>query len=485
MTFRLADTISSVAAFTIAYGSLSGIEAAIRYFFPTYLKTMEALSPSPVNAPAPPWIDLSWIFVAVTIVTMLTGEHGDKATRLYRRSVRQIVSSQFTAAAVAVAVAATIFYTLRVPQYSRIFLFTYVTLVFLFTVGHRLLARSIERRQQKAGAARRRQIVAGTPEGIEEYLSFAANLPEHLKADITGCLLTQNRPDVRTRVQVLGTVDVLGDLLIHQPIDEVIIILPDGDARWLARTLTDCDYLRVGVRIVHQSMLDLELRDLSAFDHNEFPVPSLALIPEEEFLTGRLLVKRVFDIVFSFVALVFLFPIMLAIAIAIKITTPDLPIFYSWKAVGYRGRHFTDYKFTTMIADADKKKAALASLNEMSGPVFKIKNDPRITPLGKFLRKYSLNELPQFWCVLVGDMSVVGPRPALPSDLADYQSWHKRRLSVKPGLTCFWQVRGRNAISNFDDWVKMDFEYIQKQSVWIDMMIILRTVGAVIKGTGC
>ena len=195
--------------------------------------------------------------------------------------------------------------------------------------------------------------------------------------------------------------------------------------------------------------------------------------------------KRLIDIVFSFVALVLLSPLMIAIAMAIKITTPHLPVLYRWKAVGYRGHHFTDYKFTTMVADADKRKAELSALNEMSGPVFKIKNDPRITPLGKFLRKYSLNEFPQFWCVLVGDMSVVGPRPALPSDLASYEAWHKRRLSVKPGLTCFWQVRGRNAISNFDDWVRMDFEYIQHQSVWTDITIIVQTVGAVIKGTGC
>jgi lipopolysaccharide/colanic/teichoic acid biosynthesis glycosyltransferase len=137
-----------------------------------------------------------------------------------------------------------------------------------------------------------------------------------------------------------------------------------------------------------------------------------------------------------------------------------------------------------MVADADQRKQSLSELNEMSGPVFKIRNDPRVTPLGRILRKYSLNELPQLWSVLVGDMSLVGPRPAGPHELVRYAQWHKRKLSVRPGLTCYWQVRGRNLISNFDDWVKMDLEYIQKRSVKTDMAILLQTVSAVVRGTG-
>jgi lipopolysaccharide/colanic/teichoic acid biosynthesis glycosyltransferase len=127
---------------------------------------------------------------------------------------------------------------------------------------------------------------------------------------------------------------------------------------------------------------------------------------------------------------------------------------------------------------------ALQHLNEMSGPVFKIKHDPRITPLGRFLRKFSLNELPQLWSVLKGDMSLVGPRPAYPHELARYELWHKRKLCVQPGITCLWQIRGRNQISNFDEWVRMDFEYIDNWSLWLDCVILFRTVRAVITGTG-
>jgi lipopolysaccharide/colanic/teichoic acid biosynthesis glycosyltransferase len=208
------------------------------------------------------------------------------------------------------------------------------------------------------------------------------------------------------------------------------------------------------------------------------------LIPEEELASPSLLWKRLIDIVVSAIALVVLSPLMLAIAIAIKLTTPDLPVFYPWHVVGYRGRPFTGYKFTTMVADADDRKASLAALNEMCGPVFKIRNDPRVTALGRWLRKYSLNELPQLWSVLKGDMSLVGPRPAGPHELIHYKGWHKRKLSVRPGITCYWQVRGRNAISNFDDWVKMDLEYIEKRSIRTDVTILFKTLTAVFRGTG-
>jgi lipopolysaccharide/colanic/teichoic acid biosynthesis glycosyltransferase len=174
----------------------------------------------------------------------------------------------------------------------------------------------------------------------------------------------------------------------------------------------------------------------------------------------------------------------LLIAVAIKLTTPELPIFYAWHVVGRSGKRFTGYKFTSMVANADALKAKLMHLNEMSGPVFKIRNDPRVTPLGRFLRKYSLDELPQLWSVLKGDMSLVGPRPAGPHELERYEFWHKRKLSIKPGMTCLWQVRGRNDIRNFDDWVRMDLEYIDHWSLWLDLKILIWTVWAMIGGTG-
>jgi lipopolysaccharide/colanic/teichoic acid biosynthesis glycosyltransferase len=213
-------------------------------------------------------------------------------------------------------------------------------------------------------------------------------------------------------------------------------------------------------------------------------LPALLLSPTH-FDGHQRFVKRLVDVVGAGALMVLLAPVFGLIAIAIKLTTPDLPVLYRYRWIGHKGREFLGYKFTTMQANAELQKAELQHLNEMRGPTFKIKDDPRVTRFGRILRKYSLNELPQLWCVLRGDMSLVGPRPALPEELAKYQLWHKRRLMVMPGMTCLWQVRGRNAISDFDDWVRMDLEYIDSWSLWLDIKILIRTGWAVVAGTGC
>lgn len=159
-------------------------------------------------------------------------------------------------------------------------------------------------------------------------------------------------------------------------------------------------------------------------------------------------------------------------------------VLYKWDVVGKNGVPFRSWKFRTMIINADIIKNQLADENEMVGPVFKIKNDPRITKVGKFLRKYSLDESIQFISVLKGDMSLVGPRPAGRIELENYKEWQKRRLSVLPGLTGPWQVSGRNKINHFDDWVKLDLDYIDNWSLWLDIKILFKTIPAAFKGTG-
>lgn len=193
--------------------------------------------------------------------------------------------------------------------------------------------------------------------------------------------------------------------------------------------------------------------------------------------------KRGIDIVAAAIALVLLLPLLTLIALAIKLSMPG-PIFYRWRVVGQGGRPFTGYKFRTMVANADALKAQLAAQNEMSGPVFKIKADPRITPLGRVLRKYSLDELPQLWSVLRGDMSLVGPRPPLQTEYARFTDFQKQKLAIKPGITCLWQVAGRNEISDFDEWVRLDLAYIESWSLWLDLKIALQTMLVVFKGTG-
>ena len=185
----------------------------------------------------------------------------------------------------------------------------------------------------------------------------------------------------------------------------------------------------------------------------------------------------------SAIALLSLAPVMLIIAVLIRLRSPG-PVFFLQDRMGLNKRRFRLYKFRTMVPDAEKQIAQLEHLNEVSGPVFKIRNDPRVTPLGRFLRKTSLDELPQLINVLMGDMSLVGPRP-LP--VRDYESfntaWHRRRFSVKPGITCLWQVMGRNSIP-FEQWMALDMQYIDQWSLLLDLQILVKTIPAVLKGSG-
>ncbi len=196
-----------------------------------------------------------------------------------------------------------------------------------------------------------------------------------------------------------------------------------------------------------------------------------------------LAVKRVLDGIGAILLLILLSPLFLLVGIGIKIGSPG-PVFYKWRVVGEGGGPFTSYKFRTMVTDADRLKSSLLEQNEMEGPVFKMKNDPRITPMGKLMRKFSADELPQLWSILKGDMSFVGPRPPLQSEYVLFTDWQKQKLSVKPGITCTWQVMGRNRVSDFQRWVELDLEYIQRRGFWYDLKILLLTVPAVVRGTG-
>lgn len=186
-------------------------------------------------------------------------------------------------------------------------------------------------------------------------------------------------------------------------------------------------------------------------------------------------IKRLIDIVCSFLGVLVLSPLFIIIAIIIK-TTSKGPVFFSQKRVGKNGKEFDMYKFRSMVVNAEELKEKLATQNEMSGPMFKMKDDPRVTKVGKFIRKTSIDELPQLWNVLKGDMSLVGPRPSLPKEVAQFEDWMYRRLEVKPGLTCYWQVSGRNNI-DFEDWMKLDIKYVDERSTWIDIKLIFKTVG--------
>ncbi|MFQ5681026.1 MAG: sugar transferase [Candidatus Omnitrophota bacterium] len=194
-------------------------------------------------------------------------------------------------------------------------------------------------------------------------------------------------------------------------------------------------------------------------------------------------IKRIMDIVLALAGIIVFGPLLVVVAIAIKLTSSG-PALFRQERCGLNGKKFILYKFRTMVDGAENKLSDLLKHNEMDGPVFKMRNDPRIAPLGNILRRFSIDEFPQLWNVLKGQMSLVGPRPPLPKEVVQYDERHMRRLSVKPGITCLWQVRGRNEIVIFDRWIDLDLEYIDNWSLKLDMKILLNTIPAVLSGNG-
>jgi lipopolysaccharide/colanic/teichoic acid biosynthesis glycosyltransferase len=213
---------------------------------------------------------------------------------------------------------------------------------------------------------------------------------------------------------------------------------------------------------------------------DEFPLPPRFSTPAVRL---QLRLKRVLDMVVAGFLLLLLAPVLLAIGLAVWLGSGG-PVLYSWQVVGRGGRYFTGYKFRTMVRHADSLYGELRAQNEMTGPVFKMKGDPRVTRVGRVLRQYSLDELPQLWSVLLGDMSLVGPRPPLQREWEQFAPWQRQKLAVTPGITCLGQVAGRADIRDFDEWTRLDLEYIRCWSLWLDLTILWRTVWAVVSRRG-
>ncbi len=272
----------------------------------------------------------------------------------------------------------------------------------------------------------------------------------------------------------------LADFLRHNVVDEAAIYLPlRSYYEHAAELVSLCEQHGIVLRFDSQ-LFNLRTTNSSAIDLDDNSrVMSVAGSSE----AWPALIKRVLDCVFSVLLLLLLSPLFLLAAALVKLTSPG-PVFFRQTRVGLNKRQFSIYKFRTMVANAEQLQDELLGMNEMNGPVFKIRRDPRITPLGRILRKTSVDELPQLFNVLMGDMSLVGPRAM---SLRDYrrfdQDWQRRRFSVKPGITCLWQIHGRNSVP-FEKWMELDMQYIDKWSLWLDLKILARTVPAVLRGTG-
>lgn len=278
--------------------------------------------------------------------------------------------------------------------------------------------------------------------------------------------------------QVLGRLADMPRILERHAVDEVLVAGSSLSVHTLREVADSCE--EVGVRFsMDANFLGLSISRAQLSDLDGWHVLSFSSTPED---AEGLAVKRAMDVVLSGLALLALSPVFLLTALAIKLEDGG-PVFFGQQRSGLYGRTFTMWKFRSMVVDAEAKKAALMAQNEMGGPVFKMKQDPRITRVGRFIRKTSIDELPQFWNVFVGSMSLVGPRPPIPAEVEKYERWQRRRLSMKPGITCIWQVSGRNNI-DFETWMKLDLEYIDNWSLFLDVKLLVRTVPVVLLGHG-
>jgi len=329
-------------------------------------------------------------------------------------------------------------------------------------------------------------LIVGSKERARETINSILE-QENSHYNVIGCLEIEKQyidKQVVEDIRVIGTMADLRDILTHSVVDELIFALPLKKVENVQEYISFAEELGVQVRImpdwqIQKIMYRPETASISFETFAQLPTLSLSSTPKKDL---DLLMKGLIDYVGALVGLAVLSPVLLLISVAIKLTSRG-PVFFVQERCGLNGRRFSLYKFRTMVENAEELRDDLLSDNEMDGPVFKLKDDPRITFVGRFLRKTSLDELPQLFNVVRGHMSLVGPRPPLPEEVEKYTPAQRRRLSMKPGLTCIWQVSGRNNI-NFEDWMKLDLKYIDNWSLKLDLKLLARTLVVVFAGTG-
>ncbi len=413
---------------------------------------------------------LTWV-----AVTWLLGLYRLRA----RLSLRSELIGLFRAVLLVAVATFTALFLFKLPNVSRLFLIELFVAQIALSAAVRIALKLAFAWARSTGRNTRWVLVVGagrTAEVFADLLERHSDLGLRVVGHLTGA--AGSAPGDTRKRPILGGLDSIAAVLHEQVIDQVAICLPAEDIRVVEPIARLCAEEGRIVRIP-LDVLSFTLPGGRVEELDGLPILSLVYGPDR--MVG-LITKRLLDLAISLVGLILVSPMLLMIAVWIRrIDGP--PILFRQARVGLHGRRFDLVKFRTMVPDAEARMAELERLNEIEGRAFKLSDDPRLTTTGRALRRTSLDELPQFWNVLRGEMSVVGPRPPLPNEVAGYDIWHRRRLSMKPGITGLWQVSARRE-RNFDRWVAIDLDYIDRWSLWLDIKIMLRTIPAMFAGEG-
>lgn len=460
--FGLSDVLLTGLAFEAAYQTRSFLPFARPFFLDRPVKTL--------------------LLGAAVLIWLAIGYWFNVYDKLESARPGAVLRNTFRQCAIGAAALVLFEYVLRPTNYelSRPFLLLFAVYSWLLLCLFRLNAGRIVGAIRKEFTAPYYVMVVGEGERarrIGELLEASEEYGLRLSGFFTPGDSNSAAPLALARTYQTYPLSELPNVLRDRVIDEVIFAVDSERLARMEEMMLLCDEegvrTRVSVDFFPHVNSRVYLDRLGAA-----PLLTFAAAPHDEI---RLLVKRLTDIVLAAAALVLLAPFMLLVAFLIRITSPG-PAIFRQQRCGLNGRRFTFYKFRSMVRDAESMKAALEHLNQKS-TAFKISDDPRLTPLGRRLRKFSIDEWPQLFNVLRGDMSLVGPRPAVPDEVERYQRWQRRRLRMRPGLTCIWATRGRDAL-DFDTWMKMDMQYIDNWSLALDWKIILRTIPRVLTGKG-
>ena len=372
-------------------------------------------------------------------------------------------------------------YLFKAAYISRTFVLTFGAVDFILLVAGRWLLLSAGAWLRDTLERYHYFLIVGTGSGAQELAALIEE-SEPLGLRLIGFVhpgagMPPSPPNLRHSYPVVPLGDI-STILHNQVVDEVLFAAGKEELGQIEALMLLCEQEGVKTR-VQLDFLPLTFSRVYLENLRHVPLLTFGSAPDNEL---HLFVKRAADVVLSAMALVLLWPLLLVLALLIRLSSPG-PILYRQTRCGLGGRRFTLYKFRSMVPNADSLRAEFEALNEMDGPVFKVSNDPRCTPLGRWLRRFSLDELPQLWNILRGDMSFVGPRPPLPEEVEKYEPWQRRRLRMRPGLTCLWTLEGRSWLS-FDRWIRLDLAYIDNWSLSLDLKIFLKTIPLVLFGRG-